>query len=109
MMRRDIIDLGYRYDESLRMSEDLDLWLRLMNNGYKIANLPNILLNFRVMDNFLEKRSSNTQREVMAQVRKKNFDIRHPIHSTLSALTAWLFTHIPRKAIDMAYQSENKI
>ena len=108
MMRREIIDMGYRYDETLRMSEDLDLWLRLMNDGYELANLPDTVLDFRVMANFLEKRSSDVQREVMAQVRNKNFDKRHLIHSVLSFLAGWLFTHVPRHAIDKVYQLENK-
>lgn len=108
MMRREIVDMGYRYDETLRMSEDLDLWLRLMNDGYELANLPDTILDFRVMANFLEKRSSDVQREVMAQVRNKNFDKRHLIHSFLSVFAGWLFTHVPRHAINKAYQFENK-
>ena len=108
MMRREIVDMGYRYDDSLKMSEDLDLWLRLMNDGYKLANIPDTVLDFRVMRNFLEKRCSNVQREVMAQVRNKNFDKRHLIHSLLSVIFGWMFTHVPRYIIDRAYQRENK-
>lgn len=108
MMRREVVDKGYRYDESLKMSEDLDFWLRLMNDGYKIANLPDTLINYRVMGNFLEKRSSDVQREVMAKVRHKNFDKRHLVHSILSDLFGWLFTHVPREVIDRAYNKENK-
>lgn len=108
MMRREIVDKGYRYDETLKMSEDLDLWLRLMNDGYKLANIQDTVLNYRVMDNFLEKRSSDVQREVMAQVRKKNFDKRHIMRSSLSYVSGWLFTHVPRGAIDRAYNNENK-
>lgn len=108
MMRREVVNKGYRYDESLKMSEDLDFWLRLMNDGYRIANLPDTVLDYRVMGNFLEKRSSDVQREVMAQVRKKNFDRRHPIHSVLSVFSGWLFTHVPRGTIDKAYQNENR-
>ena len=108
MMRREVVDMGYRYDETLRMSEDLDLWLRLMNKGLRLANLPDTVLDFRVMNNFLEKRSSDVQREVMAQVRNKNFDKHHLIHSILSVFSGWLFNHIPRSAIKKAYQLENK-
>ena len=79
-----------------------------MNDGYKLANIPDKVLDYRVMGNFLEKRSSDTQREVMAQVRKKNFDKRHLFHSVLSNCSGWLFTHISRKAIDRVYQNENK-
>ena len=108
MMRREVVDKGYRYDESLRMSEDLDFWLRLMNDSYKLANIPDTVINYRVMGNFLGKRSSDVQREVMAQVRYKNFDKRHLLHSVLSDVSGWLFTHVPRSAIDRAYNSENK-
>ena len=108
MMRREVVDKGYRYDDTLRMSEDLDLWLRLMNDGYKLANVPDTVLDYRVMGNFLEKRSSDVQREVMAEVRHKNFDKRHIVHSLLSDMSGWLFTHVPRKMIDRAYNSENK-
>lgn len=108
MMRREIVDRGYRYDETLKMSEDLDFWLRLMNDGYRIANIPDTVLNYRVMGNFLEKRSSDIQREVMAQVRHKNFDKRHLVHSVLSDFSGWLFKHVPRGAINRVYNSENK-
>ena len=108
MMRRDIVDKGYRYDESLKMSEDLDFWLRLMNDGYKLANIPDTLINYRVMSNFLEKRSSDIQRKVMAQVRHKNFDKRHLVHSILSDFSGWLFTHVSRDTIDKAYNRENR-
>lgn len=108
MMRRDIVDKGYRYDETLRMSEDLDLWLRLLNDGYKLANITDTVLNYRVMDNFLKKRSSDIQREVMAEVRRKNFDKRNLAHSILSVFSGWLFTHVPRGVIDFVYQTENK-
>lgn len=107
MMRRELIDKGYRYDESLKMSEDLDFWLRLMNDGYKLANISDTVLNYRVMNNFLEKRSSDVQREVMAQVRRKNFSKKHLVHSVLSNLSGWVFTHVSRGAIDKLYNKEN--
>ncbi len=109
MLRREIIDEGYQYDETLKMSEDLDLWLRLMNDGYKIANIPDTVLNYRVMDNFLAKRTSDMQREVMAEVRKKNFSKGRLLQSTLSLLVGWLFTHVPRCTIDSIYNIENNV
>ena len=60
------------------------------------------------MGNFLQKRSSDEQRKVMAQVRHKNFDRRHFFHSIMSVFSGWLFTHVPRRAIDKAYNIENK-
>lgn len=108
MMRRSLVDHGFRYDESLKMSEDLDFWLRVMNKSLKIANVPDTVLNYRVADNFIEKRSCRKQVEYMANVRKKNFDSRHLFHSILSNAAGWTFTHVPVGAIQKAYKTENR-
>lgn len=108
MMRRELVDKGFRYDEKLKMSEDLDLWLRVLNQSYKIANIPETVLNYRVASNFIEKRSNRTQVEYMANVRRKNFDRKHLLHSCVSATSAWLFMNVPVGAIKKLYRNENK-
>lgn len=107
MMRREIVDAGFRYDESLERSEDLDLWLRLMNKGYKVANLPNTILNYRVLDNFEDKRSSDIQRKYTFKVRKKNFSWRRPFFSLCSLVGGWLFAYLPMDFIKSLYSKEN--
>jgi|GEM_PF-1346736 len=47
MMRKYIIDRFGGYDTSFRFSEDLDLWLRLVNRGVKFANLSEVLVRYR--------------------------------------------------------------
>ncbi len=47
MMRKNIIDRFGGYDSSFRFSEDLDLWLRLINRGVKFANLSEVLVRYR--------------------------------------------------------------
>lgn len=108
MMRRDIIDNGYTYNEKLEMSEDLDLWLRLMNDGYKIANLNDTVLKYRVQANFNNKRTDVKQRNYTAKVRKSNFSKKHPFHGILSTFSGWLFAHISVKSISKIYDKENK-
>jgi glycosyltransferase involved in cell wall biosynthesis len=46
--RKAMVDAG-GYDESLRPSEDLDLWLRLAEIG-KVANLPDFIIQYRIHD-----------------------------------------------------------
>lgn len=108
MMRESLVQKGFYYDESLKMSEDLDFWLRLLNAGYHIANLPDIVLNYRVQSNFTEKRSSRKQRNYMADVRRKNFDSGHLFHSVLSNSAGWIFTHVPEETITKMYKKENR-
>lgn len=108
MMRRELIDAGYRYNEKLKMSEDLDLWLRLLNDCYKIENLDDTLLRYRVESNFTVKRTAVEQRLCMAQVRGNNFDKRRLFYSSLSCATGWLFTHVPVEVLQSLYNMENR-
>lgn len=107
MMRRKIVDEGYFYNEKLKMSEDLDLWLRLINNGYSIRNIKDIVLKYRVQSNFIDKRTSYKQRIYMESVRKSNFNKKHLLHGILSCCAGWLFTHIPVKCLEKLYNKEN--
>jgi len=47
MIRRRIFDAGFRYNEKYRNNQDLALWFDLITNGYKLANLPAVIVNFR--------------------------------------------------------------
>lgn len=57
MMRRKIFDAGIRYDEKFRTSQDLALWFTLLSKGYKIANLSDIVLYFRLTEDVFKRRS----------------------------------------------------
>ena len=57
MMRRRIFDNGLRYNEKYRMSQDIALWYDAVLAGYKIANLPEISINFRSAGDVFKRRS----------------------------------------------------
>ena len=46
MMRRSLIERGWRYDTSY-YAEDLNLWIRMASEGVQFANLPERLLHYR--------------------------------------------------------------
>ena len=48
MMRRDAVLKAGGYRKAFSHAEDYDLWLRMSDLGYAIANLPQLLLNYRV-------------------------------------------------------------
>lgn len=106
MMRRDIVDKGFLYNENFVTSEDLEFWLRLMKNGYKFYNLKNILLNFRIGEDFGNKRSGS-QLKSNYNARFLNFSWNSPIRSILSLLVARLYTVIPQSFIKKFYTIEN--
>lgn len=51
MIRRDVLRATGAYRQVFRHCEDYDLWLRITELGYGIANLPVPLLNYRVHGN----------------------------------------------------------
>lgn len=57
MIRRKIFDAGLRYDERYKMSQDIALWYDVVLAGYKIANVPEVTINFRSDGNVFKRRS----------------------------------------------------
>jgi glycosyltransferase involved in cell wall biosynthesis len=107
MLRREIIDKGFYYDENFPKAEDLELWLRLMKNGYKLTNIPNTVLSYRVQGNLANKRTKD-HFEYTYNARKKNFSWKYPIWSFLSILVAKAYGLLPKTVISAVYQAENR-
>lgn len=108
MFRKELCDKGFIYDETLEMSEDLDLWLRIMNADFKIENLESTLINYRVNESFTNKRSSQKQKNYMADVRNKNWASNHLIFSVASSIAGILFRIIPSESLKLFYNKENR-
>ena len=73
MFRRELVIDAGGYDASFRFSEDLDLWLRLLNRKVNFANLSTILVRYR---------QQNTQRNKLhwshnLRARRNNFSSRY--------------------------------
>lgn len=103
MMRKAIFDNGLRYREG---AEDLDMWLRIMNLGYKINNVPEYVLRFRVQDNFGEKRTMHG-RKLITKARIEDFDVHRPIFSFLSVFFGIVQGYMPMSLLRKIYNLEN--
>ena len=103
MVRRSIIDKGFLYDETFPKAEDLELWLRLINNGFKIYNLDSFLLKYRIIGNPSDKRFGENFKYNF-KARKKNFSWRYPIFSFLSLVIAKIYFFLPKKIFDIFYK-----
>lgn len=57
MMRRRIFDEGLWYDERYRMSQDIKLWFDTIMAGYRIGNIPEVVLYFRREGDVFRRRS----------------------------------------------------
>ncbi|MBR4761404.1 MAG: glycosyltransferase [Clostridia bacterium] len=107
VMRRELKEKGLTYNEALPASEDMDLWLRIMYAGYKIANIKDTVLKFRVSDDFAEKRSGETEVKYTAMVRKKNFSGRHLLHWLLSYLFSRIYLYMPSRWLAAMHNRQN--
>jgi glycosyltransferase involved in cell wall biosynthesis len=57
IFRASIFDDGVRYPTDTEMTEDMALWFILMEHGYKFANLNKVLLDYRLNEQTLLRRS----------------------------------------------------
>lgn len=57
-LRGDFFKLVGTYDPNLKKSQDYELWLRALSKGYRMENIEEPLLLFRVSNEFHKKRNS---------------------------------------------------
>ncbi len=74
MLRRCVFDsYGLRYDPEYLHAEDYDLWVRALKY-MDMANLPEVLLDYRVHPDQVTQRLSKTQIETAGRVRKRQLE-----------------------------------
>ncbi|EFV40810.1 hypothetical protein HMPREF0864_01679 [Enterobacteriaceae bacterium 9_2_54FAA] len=57
MFRCNIFSDGVRYPIHTQLTEDLALWLELLVRGRKFANIPEVILDYRINDSTLQRRA----------------------------------------------------
>lgn len=85
--KKTILSLG-GYDPKMRNGEAYDLWLRLLDKGYKIYNLPNYLIKYRYHKGALKYRvfkravleTMKLQVKVIRKYKNIGFNILFPIY-----------------------------
>jgi GT2 family glycosyltransferase len=65
LFKREILDVVGLFDESLRGSEDFDLWLRMLQHGYRFAFLREPLARYRKRADSLSGSSTNYYQHVL--------------------------------------------
>ncbi len=100
MFRKEAIDLYGGYDPTYRYCEDLDLWLRWINAGILLRNLPNVLVQYR---------QDNTRRDHLnwrynLRVRLFNFSTRHLIRRIIGIVCIAIWVAVPEKLQEQIYK-----
>lgn len=60
------------YSEFYR-TEDYDLWLRMLQNGAKCKNLPDVILNYRISDSNMSRRTNKVNYQEMVKIYKRSY------------------------------------
>lgn len=87
MFRRTIFDAGFRYPVDTKLTEDLAFWFVLLQNGFKFANIEEILLDYRLNELTL------TRRRGIYKGISETF-LRFDAMIRLNRVTFWNFTRI---------------
>lgn len=106
MFHRRVFVAGYRYNPRYRRMQDYELWARLLLAGYRIANVPDYLLWFRLAEDFYRRRAGWGRAWLEVRLRVK-YGVRsrllRPRH--LLGLSAFLLLRVmPIQLKKMAYR-----
>lgn len=109
--RRAVISVG-SYDPNLTNVEDYDLWFRCVAGGLKLANLPDVLLGYRIVRAPYARRGWR-YRVTETQVRWKGYRALgcSPLERTgvFVPLILSLIRHAPEKLADVIYEIGKKV
>lgn len=91
LMRKDVLERFGAYNPEFRFSEDLDLWLRLLNHGVRFANLSEVLVRYR---------QQHTHRNVThwhfnLRARTSNFRLRYGFRRSLGIAAIAIWSRLP--------------
>ena len=70
VFKREILDIVGTFDETLRGSEDFDLWLRMLQQGYRFDFLREPLVRYRKRDDSLSSSSARYFQNVLCALCK---------------------------------------
>lgn len=59
IMRREIFESGLKYNETYRTSQDIALWFDVLKAGFKISNIEDTVLYFRITESTFQRRNKN--------------------------------------------------
>lgn len=96
---------GFRYEESLRNTQDYFLWIELAEAGYEFANLAEKLLKFRRVNDFYKRRGlAKSLNEFKARFYAMKVLKRYTLGNVLYACAVLLLRLMPSKVVKLAYK-----
>ena len=104
--KRSVIQELGGYQHHLFM-EDYNLWLRVIGAGYKVANLPDVILYARVGNGMHARRKGleyiKSEKKLLDL--KKELKLQHPIHANMLFLIRSMFRLLPSTMLGKIYNN----
>lgn len=104
-IRFNVFKDGFRYNKTLRNTQDYFLWIELTAAGYQFANLGEKLLQFRRVNDFYKRRGlEKSFNEFKARFYAMRVLKRYTIGNIVYALAVLLLRLMPSKVVKLAYK-----
>ncbi|MEZ9530318.1 glycosyltransferase [Vibrio sp. 10N.286.51.F4] len=106
VFRASVFESGIRYPTDTTLTEDMALWFKLLSSGYKFGNIDEVLLDYRLTEDTIERRAGIRKGISEFKVRFKNMILLNRISmKNIILIFSRLFFHIlPLPLIKMAYR-----
>ncbi|MGO4918549.1 glycosyltransferase [Maribacter spongiicola] len=105
MLKREIFDSGIRYNEDYRLTQDLALWFTILNAGYKIGNIPECLIQFRITQNSFVSRDKTKGLHEFKIYMKGIRELKGITWRYVYPLSRLVMRYMPSKLIISIYES----
>lgn len=106
MFRSSVFEKEFRYPENTVLTEDMALWFLLLNNGFRFANLNEILLDYRLNENTINRRKGFKKAMSEINIRTKNMiSLKQVNIKNISLIGARIVFHLmPSSLVKLAYK-----
>ncbi|WP_421289332.1 glycosyltransferase [Aeromonas veronii] len=107
MFRRRVFETGIRYPTDTALTEDMALWFELLVNGFKFANINEVLLDYRLNENTIKRRKGVDK--ALSEVKVRLYYMfklkRISFRSILLILSRVVFHLLPDSIMKYAYKN----
>lgn len=104
-IRFSVFEQGYRYRSDLKNTQDYFFWADLAAAGFKFANLPDKLLEFRRVNDFYKRRGySKSLNEFKARFYTMKVLNRYGVGNIVYACSVLILRLMPAKLVKLAYK-----
>ncbi|MEJ5266113.1 MAG: glycosyltransferase [Bacteroidales bacterium] len=106
LFRRRFFEKAGLYNEAYRKNQDTQLWYAGFKNGCIFANIPDVVLQFRITEDLFKSRRSgwNRAKKMLADRWKINRELNYGASAYLFAIAMFVLTIMPSWIRKWAYQ-----